>query len=156
VQRTVSVFGRVRLMRQVVVAEKPLNIGAYIRPDAVRLAPRLFETRDELGIASPQDVVGQRVDRFIAAGEMISRADVRRVDLVQRSRPVTVVSEGAVAVRLTGTALDSGSFGDAVRVRLGTSRSDRRVVRATVTGMATVKLADDSGSEVAAAIGGRP
>ena len=45
--------------------------------------------------------------------------------------------------------------GDTVRVRLGMGRSDRRIVRATVTAMAMVKLVDESGGEVAAAIGGR-
>jgi flagella basal body P-ring formation protein FlgA len=155
VQRTVSVFGRVRLLRQVVVAAKPLNIGAYIRPDAIRLAPRLFENAADLGIADEKEVIGQRVDRFVAAGEMLTRGDVKPVDLVQRSRPVTVTSDGSVALRLTGTALQSGSFGDRVRVRLGSARDKGREVTCEVTGMAAVRLIQDEPAELASAAGGR-
>lgn len=133
----------VRLIRRVIVAARPLNIGGYISRDAIDFAERIF-TADEAdaGFTQPEQIVGQRVARFVAAGEMLKTQDVESADMVKRSRPVSVVSSGPVAVRAVGVALDSGGYGESVRVRLGESRKDRREVRGVVVGVGTVQLAE--------------
>lgn len=134
----------VRLVRRVIVAARPLNIGGYIARDAIDVAERIFTADDaDAGFTQPEQVVGQRVARFVTAGEMLKAQDVESADMVKRSRPVSVVSAGPVAVRAVGVALDSGGYGDSVRVRLGESRKDRREVRGVVVGVGTVQLAED-------------
>ena len=79
--------------------------------------------------------------KFIPAGQMVRRSALKSVDMVRRSRPVSVIgSTTSIQVHVTGVALDSGGYGESVRVRLGDSRKDRRVVRGVVTGLGTVRI----------------
>ena len=73
---------------------------------------------------------------------MIRPGNLKSVDLVRRSQPVTVVGGESVSIRLNGEALDSGGYGETIRVRVGNSRSNRREVRAMITGVGTVRLVE--------------
>lgn len=144
-QRTVTVFARVRVARRVVVTLAPLNPGNFIRPDDVALETREFDQAANLGLGNLEEVIGQQVKRFVPKGELVQKDAVRVADLVVRARPVTVTNEGAgVQVRLSGTALDSGTFGDTVRVRLGDARREKQILRGIVSGLGTVRLVEDS------------
>ncbi len=142
VQRRVDIVAQARLVRPVVIARRPLNVGSFVRSDDVELQARVFEAEGALGVARLEEVVGQQVKVFVPAGDLVSRAALKSVDLVARSRPVTVTGDGPVQVRLTGVALDSGTYGDTVRVRLGDARGEKRILRGVVTGLGTVKLAE--------------
>ena len=140
-QRTANVSARVRLSKAVLVARRPLNIGTLVQHDAVELETRLFENEREIGFNQVEQIVGQRISKFVPTGQMVGQNDLKTENLVQRSRPVTVLNSGtSIQVRLTGMALDSGSYGETVRVRLGNSRKDRRVLRGLVTGLGTVQI----------------
>jgi flagella basal body P-ring formation protein FlgA len=145
-QRTVRIGARVKLVKQVLVAAKPLNVGAYVKQDSLECATRVFADGDDLGIDHPEQVIGQRVKNFVPIGQMVRVGDFKSVDLVKRSQPVTVVGsvsggEG-VSMRITGDALDSGEYGDTIRVRLGDSRENYREVRGVVSGVGIVRLVD--------------
>lgn len=146
VQRTVHIGARVKLVKQVLVAGKPLNVGTYVKRDSLEYATRIFTQGHELGIDHPGQVIGQRVKNFVPVGQMIRTDDFKSVDLVKRSQPVTVVGSvsggDGVSMRITGDALDSGGYGDTIRVRLGDSRENYREVRGVVSGVGTVRLAD--------------
>lgn len=145
VQRTVRVYAHVRLVREVVVAQRPLSIGNFIRNDDVTLETRVFEAGDVLGLATTDEVIGQQVKRYVEKGAMLDAGALKPVDLVRRSRPVTVLgSNGAVKIRLTGVALDSGGYGDTVRVRIGDTRKTRQQLRAVVAGLGTVRMMEDT------------
>ncbi len=140
-QRTARLAARVRLVKDVLVARKPLGIGTFVRQEDVALEPRMLERRQDVGLDEVGQIIGQQVKRYIPVGEMIRRSDIKVVDLVKRSRPVSLSSTGnSVSVRLTGMALDSGGYGDTVRVRIGESRKDRRILRGVVTGVGSVRL----------------
>lgn len=145
-QRTVKIAARVKLVKQVLVAARPLNIGGYVKRSSLDYATRIFTSGDELGLDHPEQVIGQRVKSFVPAGQMVRRSDFQSVDLVKRSQPVTVIGSvadsGAVSVRITGDALDSGGYGDMIRVRLGDSRATQREVRGVVSGVGLVRLTD--------------
>lgn len=142
-QRSIRLGANVKLVRQVVVAVKPLNIGGYITRDSVDTGTRIFTSGDDLGLDHPEPVIGQQVQRFVPAGQMIRLKDVKAVDMVKRSRPVSVEGGGAVRLRLTGVALENGGYGDTVRVRLGDSRKDRREIRGVVTGVGMVRMTEE-------------
>ncbi len=145
VQRTVQIFVRVGMTREVVVAQRPLSLGNYVRRADITLESRVFGAGDDLGMGQLEEVVGQQVQQFVPVGEMVTGKSIKSVDLVRRSRPVTVVGNGsAVQVRLTGMALDSGGYGEVVRVRVGADRRDRQMLRGVVTGLATVRIAEGS------------
>ena len=147
VQRTVRIGARVKLVKQVLVAIKPLNVGAYIKHDSLEYATRIFSEGDDLGIDHPEQIIGQRVKNFVPVGQMVRAGDFKSVDLVKRSQPVTVIGSvdgsAGVSMRITGDALDSGGYGDTIRVRLGDSRENHREVRGVVSGVGTVRLTED-------------
>ena len=88
-------------------------------------------------------MIGQQVKRFVPAGELVQPDTLKAIDLVQRSRPVTVLGAGGpVEVRLSGVALDSGTYGDSVRVRLGESPRGQQLLRGVVTAVGTVRIAE--------------
>jgi flagella basal body P-ring formation protein FlgA len=145
VQRKADVFARVRLVRPVVVARKPLNPGNAVRPDDVTTETRIFDQATGLGFAELAAVVGQQVKRFVPAGEPVPPDALKIGDLVARTRPVTVLSDNPnVQVRLSGVALDSGGYGDSVRVRVGDARREKKVLTGVVAGVGTVRLAGDA------------
>jgi len=151
IQRTVRLGARVKLIKQVLAATTPLNVGAYVRRNSLEYASWEF-TRDEdfgdFGIEHVEQVVGQKVKNFVPAGQMVRLSDLKSVDLVRRSQPVTVVGAAPgsanVNMRITGDALDSGGYGDTIRVRLGNSRDNYREVRGLVVGVGTVQMTEGS------------
>ena len=142
-QRTIRIGAHVRLSRQVLVAARPLNVGGYITRESLQLAPRVFSSNDDLGLQHPEPVVGQQVRQFVPAGQMLREKDIQAVDLVKRSKPVTVEGGGSVNIRVNGVALENGGYGETVRVRLGDNKKNRREIRGVVTGVATVRLAEE-------------
>ena len=145
VQRKASVLAQVRLVRPVVIARHPLNPGNFVRSDDVALETRVFEQDLGREPTRVEEVVGQQIKRFVPQGEPVATDALQAVDLVVRSRPVTVTGDNAgIQVRLTGVALDSGGYGETVRVRLGDSRRERKMFRGVVTGLGAVRLAEGS------------
>lgn len=139
--RTATIMARVQLSKEVLVARSPLNVGTLVQREALGREPRIFQREQDLGLGRIEQAVGQRVTRFVAAGQMLTAGDLKSEQLVQRSRPVTILGgNGNLNVRLTGVALDSGVYGDEVRVRVGDSRQSRNILRGTVTGMSTIRV----------------
>lgn len=143
-QRVVPITGRVQLVKQVVVADGPLNVGSTIKREQLTSAERIFGDLKDVGLDDMDRLIGQRVRRFVPAGQMVTSADVQDAALVQRLRPITIVSTGDVQVRLNGTALESGGYGETIRVRLGDSRKSRREIRAVITGVGEARMLDES------------
>lgn len=142
-QRAVTVAARVRLVREVVVAKRPLSLGNFIREGDVALEPRVFDDDDRLGLEAVEKAIGRQVTKFVPEGEMLPADGVKAVDLVQRSRPITVLSQsGGVQMRLSGIALDAGSYGETVRIRLGEGRGARQQAQGVVVATNTVRLVE--------------
>lgn len=143
VQRKASLLAQVHLVRPVVIARHPLNPGNFVRSDDVALETRVFEQSLGREPTRVEEVVGQQIKRFVPPGEPVAADALQAVDLVVRSRPVSVTGDNAgIQVRLTGVALDSGGYGETVRVRLGDSRRERKMLRGVVTGLGAVRLAE--------------
>ncbi|MBL8880380.1 MAG: flagellar basal body P-ring formation protein FlgA [Phycisphaerales bacterium] len=152
-QRTLRIAASVKLTKDVLIAIRPLSVGAFVRREDLRPEERLFSRDADLGIDRIEAIVGQQVRTFVEAGSMVTERQLQTVELVKRSSPVTVIgNSGAVQLRMTGMARDNGRLGDKVRVRLGESRSDQREVFGVVTGPGSVRIVSDG---VACAGGGK-
>lgn len=143
-QRVIPIGAQVRLTRRVLVAARPLNVGSNVARDSLTYANQTFSSTEDLGIEHIEQVVGQQVKNFVASGELVRTRDLKAVDLVRRSQPVTVEGRGSVRIHVTGVALDNGGYGETVRVRLGDGRSNRRELRGTVTGVGTVTISEEA------------
>jgi len=137
--RTARIGAMVKLIREVLVAAGPLNAGNTVRRDSLKFARRVITSERNLGLNAVEQVVGRRVKKYVADGSMIHTENLQDVELVRRSRPVTVTSDGPVQIRVTGVALDSGGYGQQVRVRIGDPRK-RRIIRGVITGVGTVRM----------------
>jgi flagella basal body P-ring formation protein FlgA len=139
--RPVRVACRVSLIKQVAVAQRPLNLGNFIRRDDLTYQQRKFDRETDLGFAKLEALVGQQVGVYVPPGEMVCAKDVKAVDLVKRGDDVTVVGgTGGVSLTLRGYALENGGYGETVKVQIGSSRKDRKVRRGVVTEFGKVKL----------------
>lgn len=144
-QRTLRIATRVQLVKSVLVAVRPLSVGAFIRRDDVRSEERLFSRETDIGLDRAELAIGQQVRAFIEAGAMVTSKNLQSVELVKRSAPVTVIGDsGAVQLRMTGIARDNGRLGDKVRVRVGESRANQREVVGVVTGPGNIRIVSES------------
>lgn len=140
-QRTVPIFVRVQLVKEVLVARAPLNIGGFVKPEDLEREKRVFDRLGEVGLDTVGAAVGQQVGKYVPAGAMIHAGDLKPVDLVRRSRPVHVIGgSNGIETRLSGYALDAGTFGETIRVRIGDRRENYREIRGVVTGIGTVRM----------------
>lgn len=70
-------------------------------------------------------LVGKRAKRRIVSGEVISSRDVEKIMMVERGDRITIISRtGRVNAELPGVALESGSRGSTIRVRIKRYRKD--------------------------------
>jgi flagella basal body P-ring formation protein FlgA len=135
---TIHILANVALVRDVVVAARPINRGLTIEAEDIRMSERRFVRLDQMGEIDARLIVGQQARRFIDRGEMICLRDVKSVPLVRRNELVTVWNRsGAVVIRTVGKALGSGSLGDEVEIK--SERSGKRYL-AKVTGVRTVEV----------------
>ena len=84
------------------------------------------------------DLVGREAARGLAAGRAIRAADLRAARLVRKDETVTLLfRRGGLQLVTTGTALEPGTQGQAVRV---VNPSSNRPLRGIVVGPRTVQL----------------
>lgn len=156
--RTESIALTVSLVRKVVVADRPINRGATVEPDDVKLVERSFEQRSYPGVTDLAAVVGQRAKRFIPRAQLVANTDLEPVPLVKRGQVVEVRStSGAVAIVSAAKALDEGAYGDVIDLRYGAGRGRSMQGVVIGPGKVTVGRMPESVNEsrIALSVGGR-
>ena len=119
-----TIVVRASLWRDAWATREPLMIGATFEPSLLE-ARRvdMFRERDALPAA-----VGDRsyvFARGVAAGRLLTWADIGRRPLVKRGEMVDVSAvEGALVVTMKAIAMENGAKGDTVTVRNPESRKD--------------------------------
>ena len=111
------------------VATRPLPRGTVLAADD--MAPA---SPDGSVVAAP---LGWTTKRLIAAGEPLRAPAVAPPDAIRAGQPVDVVfTDGAITLRLKGTALNAASLGARVAVRIDA----RRRLDGVAAGPSTVQL----------------
>lgn len=139
--RTVPVVAEVALLREVVVARRPINRGETIESRALKLEERRFTDEAALGLTDLAASVGMRSRGFLRAGDMLTPREIEDKPVVNRGQPVTIwMRSGGLVIRATGKAQQAGRLGDRVEVlRDGTHRK-QDLLEAVVTGPGTVSV----------------
>ena len=113
------------IIRDVVVACRPINLKATIAGDDVKLAERLYDDLEHGAVSNIDAAIGQRARRFIRAGQPIRLDDLELVPLVTRGELVDVISAvGPIEARTVARALGTGGLGDMVELRIGGRRGE--------------------------------
>lgn len=86
------------------------------------------------------DLIGKRAKRNIDAGDVISVRNVEQKMMVERGDRLTILSRsGGVEAKLPGTALESGTKGSTIKVRIKEYRKD---IHAMVIGPGMVLVSE--------------
>lgn len=144
VERTTPIVAEVWLVKDVVVARRPINKGAVVEGRDLKLEERRFSDIEAIGVANLTAAIGQQCQRFVKPGEMISPDWLQAKTLVARGDHVTIWNrQGNLVIKTTGTAQQAGCVGEVIEVRRdGTKRKDD-LIDAEVTGPGTVTLSAD-------------
>jgi len=131
----------VAMTREVVVASKPINRGATVRAEDVRVVSRRFTKPGRNGMSDVGQTIGLRAQRFIPAGELVSARDLERVPLVKRGQIVEVHSRfGSVTVKTSAKVGEDGDYGELVTLHMQGRRGARTAGR--VVGPRRVQVGD--------------
>lgn len=122
--RRIDAPARVKIYRSVPTANANLRAGsAIVRSDFVlkKVDITQFEP-DE--ILDYKELLGMKLKRSVAKGRVITKFDLQEDILVKNGERVAIVVEsGAVRIRASGYALQSGQAGEFVKVRRDGSRT---------------------------------
>ncbi len=127
---------RVRYLRaRIAVFDSYVTVAGDI-PRGTTLEPDMLEPRQgnlaELppkAVLDSEQVIGHLTRRRLSAGTILQRQHLQRPLLVERGQPVTIESRGrGFVVTREGEALEDGSRGETIRVRLSRRESLRAVV----------------------------
>lgn len=134
----------------VVVAAKPINLGAIVTASDLRIVEMAIARGDREGFTRSEEVIGQRARHFVAAGEPVLPRDLESVPLVKRGQLVDVQSNvGGVSIVTAAQALGDGAYGDVIGLR--SDGNHRRQISAIVTGPGRVRI---GGGDADLAMGG--
>ncbi len=134
-KREMLISAEIALLRDVVVARRPINQGQLIAARDLKLEERRFERSEEIGMVDIAAAAGQVCKRFIREGEMIDARSIETRPVVRRGDVVQIVAGGGgVEIRTSGQAQTSGALGDVITVRRDGSRRKQDLIDATVAG----------------------
>lgn len=133
--RTVAVAAEVLLVKEVVVARRPINQGQIISGRDVKLQERRFAKFDNMGMTSLSTAIGLQSQRFLKRGTMLEVRSLRAEPLVRRGQYVKILIRGeGVEIRTTGKSQQAGALGDVITVRRDGSRRQQDLIEAMVSG----------------------
>lgn len=139
----VAIIADIALIRPVVVARRPINLGQKIDAAALRVEPRRFDDVRKIGVSDMRAAIGQTAALFIDANAMVMAKALAPAPVVKRGETVTIWRRGGVQIRLSGKAQGDGMLGSTIKVRRNGSKNARELLDAVVTGPGTVELSDD-------------
>jgi len=130
--------GKVAMFKSVYVARRTMARGHRISESDLLLIRRDV-TRLHYGyIDNKRDIIGKVTRRVVFANTILKAQMLGLPILVKRGQTVVLVAESnGIQVRMSGTALGSGSAGRAIRVR---NLSSRRIVEGIVLKTGVVKI----------------
>lgn len=141
--RTEGVLAEVQLVKEVVVARRPINRGETIEPRSLMLEERRFAEAGSVGLTSLASAVGQQCGTFVGQGEMLRPETLKAKPLVQRGDVVTIWARlGGVEVKTIGRAQSAGAMGETIAVCRDGSRRKQDLIDAVVCGPKTVTVSD--------------
>lgn len=135
---TLYVPVNVRVFGDVVIAARTLPRAAVLQAGDVRTARRNLAALSPGYITDVKSVLGMVLQRPLSPGTLLDQSALKPRRLVHRGETVTIVAEtGGLTVRVNGTALMDGSYGQLIRVR---NQGSRREIQGVVTAAGQVQV----------------
>ncbi len=138
-----AVLAEVLMVREVVVARRPINKGKCIEARDLQMEERRFSDSADIGLTDLAAAVGRQSTAFVRQGEMLRAEGLVSRPVVNRGDTVTIWARlGGVEVKTTGKAQQAGALGDVIRVRRDGAKRHQDLLDAVVTGPKTVAVTD--------------
>jgi flagella basal body P-ring formation protein FlgA len=145
-QQKVSVTAEARAWQDQMVTTRSVPFGSIIREQDVTDRRVLIDHLDDTPVLTKEQVVGQQAARDLSADMVMTARLVQAVPLVKTGQYVTVtLNQGGVRVKTVAKAMESGSFGQTVRVK---NEETKDVFEVTMVGPQTATMgpaADEAG-----------
>lgn len=140
---TVPVVAEVTLLRDVVVARKPINRGQTIAGRQLQIKERRFDDLSKIGITDLSAALGKQANQFVREGEMLMPDSVETAPIVLRGEAVTIWHRGSgLSIKTSGKALEDGRLGSQIRVHRDGTKRREQIIDAIVTGPGTVEMVE--------------
>lgn len=134
------VTGRVNKTVEVPVVERPMMPNEVITKNDIKWIRVRGDRLPKDAITDIDELIGKAAKRRLRAGVPVRRAAVQRPILVPKGSLVTIILKAPrMTLTARGKALDNGTKGDTVRVRV-TNLQSKKVIEAEVTGTARVAV----------------
>jgi flagella basal body P-ring formation protein FlgA len=118
-----------RAWQNEIVVAKPLTYRQVILPGDVTERRVLADHLPGQLLLSSEQVVGQEAARDLTVGSVVTAAMVDAVPLVKSGQLVNIsLTVGSVRIKTVGRALESGSYGQAIKIRNETTQDTFEVV----------------------------
>ncbi|MCG8325016.1 MAG: flagellar basal body P-ring formation protein FlgA [Thiotrichales bacterium] len=120
----------VNYFAEVVVANRPLQRGAIITAEDVRLERKNLSFRADNHISSIEEVIGRELVHSLQLGHVLSNRNLKLPVIIKRGQRVTLLARtDSFEVQMEGEAMMDGVAGQYIKVR--NSRS-KRVIQGQV------------------------
>ncbi len=135
---TVYVPVKVKVMKSVVVASRPLSSNQLITQGDIKLLQWDIGSLQHGYLNNTQLVIGQQLKYSVSMGSVIKPNSLQAQKIVHRGEQIMLVAmAGQMEVRMSGTALDDATLGERVKVKNSTSK---RIVEGVVDAPGIVKV----------------
>nr|MDJ0927308.1 flagellar basal body P-ring formation chaperone FlgA [Gammaproteobacteria bacterium] len=122
---------RLAVFQPVVIATRALPRDSLLTGDDISLAEADIGGLDYGFLSDPANAIGHRLRRPLAAGDVLTPANLETPALIQRGQRVTLEARsGGLTVRMAGVAKADGIRGQIIEVEnLGSGRDVQAIVR---------------------------
>ena len=127
---TVYIPVTVNFYQEVVVTDRPLQRGAVITENDLRIERKNLSFRADSYFTDMEEVVGRELVHSLQMGHVLSERNLKLPVVIRRGQQVTLLAKSdTYEVRMSGEAMMDGVAGQRIKVR--NSRS-RRVIEGVV------------------------
>ncbi len=133
--RKVTIVAEARAWQNQVVTVRPVAYRQIIRPEDVVARRTLADQLSDDPLLSMEQIVAQQAARELKPGMVMTARMIDPIQLVKTGQFVTVTLEqGSVRIKTVARAMESGSFGQTIRVK---NEATREVFQVVLTGPQT-------------------
>jgi flagella basal body P-ring formation protein FlgA len=121
-----------------VFTARPVLRGEALSPESLEIRQVPVDKLPLNYLSSPEQALGMEASRPLKADSPLTLNALRTRQLVKQGQEVLVIaSSGGIQVRMSGTALKSGSLGDLIQVR---NANSGRTIEAEILDSGTVRV----------------
>jgi flagella basal body P-ring formation protein FlgA len=136
--KKVTINADARIWQEQVVAARPMGFRQVIRKEDVIKRRTLVDEMSEDPLLTVDQIVGQQTAREVKPGMLMTAKMIDPVELVKTGQYVTItLSQGTVQVKTVARAMESGSYGQTIRVK---NEATKDVFQVVVTDRQTATM----------------